>query len=78
MKVTASEFVQMAARDEKIGGAYSWHRTFFQYMTAADREAFDRWLVETKDPLSFEPGTTEHRFRTKALAAAKTGMIQVF
>jgi hypothetical protein len=37
-------------------------------MTAADRLAFDLFLVKTKDPLAYEAGTTESRFRRRVMA----------
>jgi hypothetical protein len=39
-------------------------------MSAADREAFDRWLVKIDHPLAYQPGTTWHRFQ--AIVAALT------
>jgi hypothetical protein len=46
----------------------SW--TFHRSMSAADREAFDRWLVKIDHPLAYQPGTTWHRFQ--AIVAALT------
>lgn len=46
-------------------------------LAKADRDAIDRWLVETKHPSAYEPGTQEDRFRrivgelTKKSAALK-------
>ena len=49
----------------RIGGGDSdganWE--FFHGMTAADREAVDTWIVETKHPLGFQAGTQEGRFK---------------
>lgn len=43
----------------------------FDHMSDQDRLAFDLWLVRVKDPLAYEPGTTEHRFRTRVRAMAE-------
>lgn len=40
-----------------------WGWTFFQRMTAADRNAFDAYLGSIQHPLWFEAGTQESRFR---------------
>lgn len=64
MMMDTSKHIELAVAYERMGDpAYSWRDVFFQHMSAADRQAFDRWLVESDDPLAYEPGTTEHRFR---------------
>lgn len=40
-----------------------WAWQYHHCMSAADRTAFDAWLVAGAYPLAFEPGTTEGRFR---------------
>jgi hypothetical protein len=52
----------MRARIEPIDDACT---RVFRCMTDAERLAFDFFLVRTGDPLAYEPGTTEHRFRTR-------------
>jgi hypothetical protein len=62
-RTSQSFLTEAIERQRKDSGGWSW--VFFQEMTAADRKAFDRWLVENEDPLAYQPGTTEHRFRSK-------------
>jgi hypothetical protein len=69
-RVHAREAVVRAARDAT--GDWSW--TFFHGMTGEHREAFDADLVERKDPLAFEAGTTESRFRAKVAEAKREGI----
>lgn len=45
--------------------------TFHQCMTGEDHVRFDLWLVKMKDPLAWEPGTPESRFRRRAKAMAE-------
>ena len=40
---------------------------FFRTMTQQDRDDFDVELVRARDPLAYEAGTQESRFRTWAL-----------
>jgi hypothetical protein len=42
-------------------------------MNADERVAFDLFLVRMKDQLAYEPGTFEHRFRSRVKAMA-TGL----
>ena len=49
------------ARRATNGRDRDW--VFFWVMDAKDRKNFDAMLVRTKDPLAYEPGTTESRFR---------------
>jgi hypothetical protein len=43
----------------------------FDHTTDEERLAFDLFLVKMKDLLAYEPGTCEHRFRTRAIAMAE-------
>ena len=47
------------AHEGTRGIEWYWDRS----MTQADRDAFDRYLVVTCDPLAYQPGTQESRFR---------------
>jgi hypothetical protein len=51
------------------GRGWSW--TFHHVMTAQEKTAFDLFLVRTKDPLAWEPGTTEQRFRQRVQRMAE-------
>jgi len=42
----------------------------FDHMSTEERLAFDLWLVKMEDPLAWQAGTTEHRFRARVLAMA--------
>ena len=42
----------------------------FMHMTLAERLAFDLFLVRVKDPLAYEAGTTERRFKTRVARMA--------
>lgn len=44
---------------------------FCRVLTEADRLAFDAFLVRMNDPLAFEAGTCEHRFRTRVVRMAQ-------
>ena len=58
------DFIASAARTElrgENGIVWTWH----QVMTSADRVKFDLWLVKTDDPLAYQAGTAENRFRQK-------------
>jgi len=46
--------------------------TFHQCMTSDDRLRFDLWLVEMKDRLAWQPGSTEWRFKQRVKAMAET------
>jgi hypothetical protein len=41
------------------------------HMSAEERTAFDLFLVRMKDPLAWQPGTTEFRFRARVVAMAE-------
>lgn len=46
-------------RKENIGGlSWTWHRR----MSREDKEAVERWIIDTQHPLGFEPMTAERRF----------------
>ena len=42
----------------------------FMHMADADRLKFDGFLVQTKDPLAWQAGTVESRFKARVLAMA--------
>lgn len=42
----------------------------FDHMTAAERLAFDLFLVRMRDALAWQPGTTEARFTARVVAMA--------
>lgn len=42
----------------------------FDHMTQDERLAFDLFLVRMNDPLAYEAGTCEYRFRTRVLRMA--------
>ena len=52
-------FVQRRIGVYGIGEATNW---FCKAMTQASRDLFDRYLVHTNHPLSFEAGSQEARF----------------
>lgn len=48
------------------GTAYGNAEAYFiDYMNETDRLAFDCFLVRTKDPLGYEPGSPKHRFASR-------------
>lgn len=52
------------ARARQNGGVYdSW--TWNHAMTWQDHVTWDLWLVRVGDPLAWEPGTPESRFRRR-------------
>jgi hypothetical protein len=51
----------------RLEGSRGIDWTLFQVMNAAERLAFDVFLVRTKDPLAYEAGTVEYRFRTRVM-----------
>ena len=56
--------IKAAAERASVSGltiAVSWE--YHRCLTASERDEIDRWLVRTKHPLAFEPGTQESRFR---------------
>jgi hypothetical protein len=61
------ELVEAAALRVLNPGSSGFGETnwVFMQMGAAERKAFDNWLVSIKDPLAYEPGTTEQRFKQK-------------
>lgn len=60
--MTTNEIIDLARKQRTVYGQRGVTDTYFQ-MSKTDRDAFDAMLVQTKDPLAYEPGTTEHRFR---------------
>lgn len=73
MSVTESRLLDIivaAVQDERQGmrlnepHVYNYRRVFDR-MTQGERLAFDLFLVRTKDALAWEPGTVEHRFKTR-------------
>lgn len=54
-----------AVKREKTEPGQGWTWTYFHVMTPAEHLAFDLWLVRMKDPLAWEAGTPEGRFRQR-------------
>lgn len=60
--VTEARILDLLADAVQRGDwAWTWHHG----MTDAERLAFDLFLVRTGDPLAFEAGTPESRFRRR-------------
>lgn len=57
--------VKQAKERREKGDTEGWSWVFFHCMTQQDRKDFDKELVDQKDPLAYQPGTTEQRFRYK-------------
>ena len=36
---------------------------WFRQATQADRDEFEKYLVDTKDPLAYQPGSPEYRYK---------------
>jgi len=58
-------FMAQAARRVLNGDSRGIEWVFFQCMDETARVAFDLFLVRTKDPLAYEAGTVEYRFKAK-------------
>lgn len=59
-----------ACKRFKMEGARGVDWTW-DHMSSAERLAFDLFLVKMKDQLAYEPGTPEHRFRTRVQRMVK-------
>src|SRR5262245_39187875 len=57
------EILARALRYEKTPG-YDWSDAWFR-TSEAERKKFEKWLIDTKDPLAWQAGTREGRFRVK-------------
>ncbi len=73
MSVETSRILDLLANAVKreLREPGSWSHTFFLCMSGEERAAFDLFLVEMKDPLAWEAGTTESRFRRRVLRMAE-------
>ena len=60
-----TEAVHRTLHGQEDGAAWT-----FMHMTPAERLAFDLFLVRVKDPLAYEAGTTERRFKTRVARMA--------
>jgi len=60
---TPEDFVKEAVERTKRGDKSGWSWVYFQEMSVQDRKNFDRWIVDSKHPSAYEPGTTEDRFK---------------
>jgi hypothetical protein len=65
---TILDFLAEAVNAELRGDPNGWSWVWFYRMTAIDRLGFDLFLVKMRDPLAYEAGTPENRFRRRVLA----------
>lgn len=75
------DHITAAVRQCEIYGESEAMNYFHRQMSAADRLRFDGFLVKTRDPLAYEPGTCEGRFRTRVirmLRLKQTGQLSEF
>lgn len=59
------DFLTQASSRVLRGDANGIDWVFFHCMDQQARLAFDLFLVRTDDPLAYEVGTTEYRFKTR-------------
>jgi hypothetical protein len=71
-EMTTLDFLTDAVGRVLREGDSAWSWTFFHLMDPAARLRFDRFLVDKKDPLAYEAGSCEHRFKARVLSMAET------
>ena len=64
--------LRMAHIEYKTYGEQGLSWTFFQCWQQREREMFERYLIDTKDPLSYEAGSPERRFMAYIKREART------